>query len=481
MVEVSEPGKHHSWRTDYDEVGRVSSTVNPEQVKVEYHYLANGRLEKVSDPRKTTSITYTNAGRRAAVRIEMGRGKYTGAYQDSTSGEGNHYLRARNYNPDTGRFTSTDPMPQPGPAISAYAYAENNPLSYTDPTGAVVDAGGGSGSPSESGATQPTGPSPEDVAKTQQIQSKSLLDVILEAGGQILMEFLGINDIVNCLKGDIGACVSMVIGALPWGKIFKAKKIAEAIFRAGKAVVTFFQEIKWARAIIQGAEKAAEAAKAAAAAAAKAAAEKAAKARAVAEEAAKKAAAKAAERAKDKAAKAKAATKKPARCVEEDKPHSFVAGTRVLLSDGTTRSIEQIKPGEMVRVGVAHTARAAEQQVTRVIRTDHDKSFVKLSIRDENGVPRSLTTTENHPFWSVNADRWVDAGQLRSGDLLRTSAGTSVQIDAVQSHTAHRRTYDLTVDEDHTYYVLAGATALLVHNSDPGCADKLRRGQVAGG
>ncbi|WP_442973728.1 RHS repeat-associated core domain-containing protein [Saccharothrix sp. NRRL B-16314] len=140
--------------------------------------------------------------------------RYTGAYQDPTSGEGNYYLRARNYNPDTGRFTSTDPMPQPGPAISSYAYAENNPLSYTDPTGAVVDAGGGGGSSSETGATEPAGPSPEDVAKAQQIQSKSLLDVILEAGGQILMEFLGINDIVNCLKGDIGACVSVVIGAL---------------------------------------------------------------------------------------------------------------------------------------------------------------------------------------------------------------------------------------------------------------------------
>ena len=51
-----------------------------------------------------------------------------------------------------------------------------------------------------------------------------MLDVILEAGGQILMEFLGINDIMNCLKGDLGACVSMVVGALPWGKIFKARR-----------------------------------------------------------------------------------------------------------------------------------------------------------------------------------------------------------------------------------------------------------------
>lgn len=31
------------------------------------------------------------------------------------------------------RFTSTDPMPQGSVAVSAYTYAENNPLAHTDP------------------------------------------------------------------------------------------------------------------------------------------------------------------------------------------------------------------------------------------------------------------------------------------------------------------------------------------------------------
>src|SRR5439155_15560385 len=125
-------------------------------------------------------------------------------------------------------------------------------------------------------------------------------------------EILGINDIINCLHGDIGACVMMVVGNLPWGKIFKAKKIAEALWKAGKAVLKFIEEIKWAKAILRGAEKAAEAAKAAAAAAAKAAAERAAAVKAAAERVAKKAAEEAAERAKSLAAKAKAATKRGA-------------------------------------------------------------------------------------------------------------------------------------------------------------------------
>jgi RHS repeat-associated protein len=415
----------------------------------------------------------------AAAALAEGPGlenpmQFTGAYQDSTSGNGNYYLRARNYNPGTGRFATRDPMPTGESSVSAYTYAENNPVAYTDPTGQVPEAGA-----TTDGAVVDPGPSPEDVAKAQQLQSKSTLDVILEAGGQILMEFLGINDIINCLKGDLVACVSMIVGALPWGKIFKAKKIAEAIFRAGKAVITFFEEIKWARAIIRGAEKAAEAAKAAAATAAKAAAEKAAAAKAAAEAAARKAADQAAERAKALAAKAKAATKKAVDDVKEGltgctrRKHSFIAGTAVLLADGSTKPIERVEPGDTVVTTDPVTGLTESRQVTRGIRTDDDKDFVDLTIKDTDG-KHTLTTTEHHPFWSQTRQRWVDAGDLKTGELLRTSAGTHVQIGAIRQYRGEARTYDLTVDNLHTYYVLAGDTSVLVHNCGDRTHDKAR-------
>ncbi|MFI5932014.1 RHS repeat-associated core domain-containing protein [Actinoplanes sp. NPDC051494] len=403
--------------------------------------------------------------------------QFTGAYQDSTSGDGNYFMRARNYDPGTGRFDSRDAMPTGAGATSAYTYASNNPVAYSDPTGMVPDAG-----PTTTAATPAAaqGPSPEDLAKANQLQSKSTLDVILEAGGQILMEFLGINDIINCLKGDLVACVSMIVGALPWGKIFKAKKIAEAIFKAGKAVVTFFQELKWARAIIKGAEDAAKAAKQAAAAAAKAAADKAAAAKAAADRAAKKVAAEAAAKAKALAAKAKAKTKKDAgdgsAC---PLPHSFVAGTAVLMADGTSKPIEEVEPGDTVKAadpkagesesgepesGDPKSGDPADRQVTRTIRTDDDEQFVDVTVTGTDGEQHTVTTTEHHPFWSETRKTWVDAGDLRAGELLRTSAGTYVQISAVRSYEHEERTYDLTVDALHSYYVLAGEDSLLVHN-----------------
>ncbi|GAA2881064.1 hypothetical protein Acy02nite_21010 [Actinoplanes cyaneus] len=393
--------------------------------------------------------------------------QFTGQYQDSTSGDGNYYLRARNYDPGTGRFSSRDALPTGQGATSAYTYASNNPVAFTDPTGMVPEAGDTTGA-----APAVQGPSPEDLARANQVQSKSTLDVILEAGGQILMEFLGINDILNCLKGDLVACVSMVVGALPWGKIFKAKKIGEAIFRAGKAVVTFFQELKWARAIIRGAADAAEAAKKAAAAAAKAAAEKAAAAKQAAEAAAKKAAAEAAAKAKALAAKAKAKTRKSAADNGGDAPscpirrHSFVAGTTVLLADGSSKPIEELEPGDTVQAADPETGESGARQVTHTVRTDDDKHFVDVTVAGTDGGQHTITTTDTHPFWSVTRGKWVNAGDLNKDELLRTSAGTYVQLSAVRSYDHGGRTYDLTVDDLHTYFVDAGGATVLVHNND---------------
>ncbi|MEN3308588.1 MAG: hypothetical protein V7603_4790 [Micromonosporaceae bacterium] len=414
--------------------------------------------------------------------------RFAGAYQDSSTGQGNYHLLARTYNPATGRLTTTDPQPTGTAAVSAYAYAGNNPLVYTDPTGTMVLADGGGGASDSTTATTapgqevPTGPSAEDVAKAQQLQSKSVLDVVLEAGGQILMEVLGITDVLNCLKGDLGACVMAVVGSLPWGKIFKAKKIAEAIFKAGKAVLSFLKELEWAKAILRGAERAAEAAKAAAAAAAREAAARAAAAKAAAEAYAKKVAAEAAARARALAAKAKAATRSAAdRCATRN---SFAAGTLVLLANGTTKPIEDVQPGDAVAAAEPSAGTAQSRQVTDTIRTDTDKEYVDVTVRSP-GTTAKATATAHHPFWSATRGRWVDAGDLRPGELLKTAAGTYVQVTAVRSYPGTRRTYNLTVDDLHAYFVVVGGAAVLVHNDpvDPyevGTFDDLKNRSVAG-
>lgn len=61
--------------------------------------------------------------------------RFAGGYADEQLG-GSYFLRARNYDPSTGRFLSRDPAPRVGvSASSAYAYADGVPTSFTDPTG----------------------------------------------------------------------------------------------------------------------------------------------------------------------------------------------------------------------------------------------------------------------------------------------------------------------------------------------------------
>jgi RHS repeat-associated protein len=52
------------------------------------------------------------------------------------------YLRARYYDPQTGRFLSPDPTagdPRDTQSLNVYAYARNNPLRYSDPSGQILD------------------------------------------------------------------------------------------------------------------------------------------------------------------------------------------------------------------------------------------------------------------------------------------------------------------------------------------------------
>ncbi|HVQ96377.1 MAG TPA: RHS repeat-associated core domain-containing protein [Mycobacteriales bacterium] len=71
----------------------------------------------------------------AAVGAATNPLRFAGQYLDPVTGQYN--LRARQYDPATGRLTSTDPLtPDTGtPAASSYAYTANRPTITTDPSG----------------------------------------------------------------------------------------------------------------------------------------------------------------------------------------------------------------------------------------------------------------------------------------------------------------------------------------------------------
>ncbi|WP_405828921.1 RICIN domain-containing protein [Streptomyces sp. NBC_01176] len=145
--------------------------------------------------------------------------------------------------------------------------------------------------------------------------------------------------------------------------------------------------------------------------------------------------------------------------------NSFPGTTRVLMADGTTKEIRDIRIGDAVLATDPEGGRTETHTVSHTIYTPDDTDFADITI--DVGHAR-ITATQHHPFWSPSAHRWIDGGDLRPGQTLRTSSGATVTV--LRVHRFHRlhSAYNLTVENLHTYYVLAGTTPVLVHNAD-GC------------
>ncbi|MER5987900.1 Hint domain-containing protein [Streptomyces sp. NPDC001787] len=155
------------------------------------------------------------------------------------------------------------------------------------------------------------------------------------------------------------------------------------------------------------------------------------------------------------------------------KCHSFLPGTRVLLADGTSKKIEDVEKGDVVLATDPDTGEKRSKEVIETILTKDDKDFTELSVTTETG-EASIVATDTHPFWSVNQKKWLDAGEVQPGTKLLTSDGRDVEVISARHYTKRQQTHDLTVEGIHTYYVLAGATPVLVHNCGTGAvSDKV--------
>ncbi|MEO3797383.1 polymorphic toxin-type HINT domain-containing protein [Nonomuraea sp. B10E15] len=146
--------------------------------------------------------------------------------------------------------------------------------------------------------------------------------------------------------------------------------------------------------------------------------------------------------------------------------NSFAPDTPVLMADGTREDIEDIEVGDKVLATDPETGKTSTEKVTALHR-NHDTELADITIRNSDGKALSIRTTQHHPFWSATSKKWVDAADLRVGDALRTPRGDHVKITAVRVFDGARYMHNLTVDDLHTYYVLAGETSVLVHNTAP--------------
>jgi len=135
---------------------------------------------------------------------------------------------------------------------------------------------------------------------------------------------------------------------------------------------------------------------------------------------------------------------------------SFGAATVVLMADGSKKLIKDISVGDKILATDPETGEQAAKTVEHV--WIHNDTVLDLVVDGE-----VITTTEDHPFWSVTDRRFERADELAAGEKVLGADGREITVSGLKVGTAHdARAYNLTVDGIHTYHV--GQAEILVHN-----------------
>ncbi|MGI5438449.1 polymorphic toxin-type HINT domain-containing protein [Streptomyces shenzhenensis] len=395
---------------------------------------------------------------------------FVGGTNDTSTGL--THLGAREYDPATGRFLSVDPVmdltdPQQN---NGYTYGNNNPVTFSDPTGLWCDScSGGNGWPTADGygddAPKKGGTgrgdskgntqSPTRTVNVKQSKDKVSIEGI-EVPTALELEYLyplvdenervetwakhKCSDLHPNTADFCGAAKALgwlhyeqtlfdrIVIALVAPDIDAWKRClgGDSVKACGSASL----DLPWARAL--------------------------------------------------KGVKALKAADEAAAVAKACKKNSFVPGTEVLMADGTTKPIEDVRIGDEILATDPRTGETTVKKVTAEIVGQGLKSLVDITL-SVAGEDVHITATAGHPFWVLGLGEWLDASELTPGLRLDTATGKSVRITEITHRTQQATVHNLTVSDLHTYYVLAGATPVLVHNCGTADPFSLKRTEALSG
>jgi RHS repeat-associated protein len=146
--------------------------------------------------------------------------------------------------------------------------------------------------------------------------------------------------------------------------------------------------------------------------------------------------------------------------------NSFTPETLVLMADGTTKPIAEVRIGDEVLATDPATSVTSSRKVTdTMIHTDDN--LMDLVVKTDLGID-TIHTTDNHRVWNESLQSWVAVENLKSGDKLKTVNSLHAYVERLTRVEGQRSMHDLTVEIDHTFYVDGGNGAILVHNAKSG-------------
>ncbi len=159
----------------------------------------------------------------------------------------------------------------------------------------------------------------------------------------------------------------------------------------------------------------------------------------------------------------------------------FAAGTPVQMADGTTKPIERVREGDLVKSRNPATGVTEAKQVTETF-SHVAPQVLTLTLSDpKTGLPvEHLVCTPEHPFY-VDGRGFVKAGDLGIGTSIVTRAGPVLTLSAALwsalpapatglalggGNPGGYHVYNLRVEDDHSYFVGTVHGGTCVHNAD---------------
>ena len=135
----------------------------------------------------------------------------------------------------------------------------------------------------------------------------------------------------------------------------------------------------------------------------------------------------------------------------------FTGDTKVLMADGTTKKIKDIREGDVVVSYDLESGKTSSETVSNLfIHPNTPGGYLVI-----NGV---LKVTPNHLIYSPSRDSWVKAESLAVGETLLNSAGERVNISSIEKVEGTNTVYNLGLPgPNHTFFT----EDFLVHNHKP--------------
>lgn len=138
-------------------------------------------------------------------------------------------------------------------------------------------------------------------------------------------------------------------------------------------------------------------------------------------------------------------------CGSDPEEECFLAKTPILMADGSTKPIENVKVGDLILAFDEETKTLKEDKVSKFFEHDADEYLV---------INENLKATANHPVYSEG--KWTEIGKLKVGDKLLNAQGKPEEIKSIKLVKEPVKVYNLEVNPYNTYI----ASGIVVHNKD---------------